>query len=53
MRVWAYTWSEIIARCKAEMKLVREHVEMKAQELSIEGELSDSFPDIFKSDPAS
>ena len=49
MTVWAFEWSEIIARAKEEMILVRDHLKRKSQELTVSKYLSENFPDILES----
>ena len=49
MTVWAFEWSEIIAKAKDEMILVREHLKRKSEELSVSKYLSENFPDILES----
>jgi hypothetical protein len=45
LRLWALSWGEIIQRCRSEMRLVREHLRMKSQELSGSEYLKKHFPD--------
>jgi len=49
MTVWAFEWSEIIAKAKDEMILVRDHLKRKSEELSVSKYLSENFPDILDS----
>ncbi|MDQ2977531.1 MAG: ATP-binding protein [Acidobacteriota bacterium] len=46
MTVWAFQWSEIIARAREEMHLVRQHLQRKSEELSVSEYLRKNFPDI-------
>lgn len=49
MTVWAFEWSEIITRAKEEMQLVRNHLKLKTDELSISDYLRKNFPEILGS----
>lgn len=49
MAVWAFEWSEIITRAKEEMQLVRNHLKLKTDELSISDYLRKNFPEILGS----
>jgi hypothetical protein len=46
MTLWAFTWAEIIQRARDEMQLVRDHLRIKSQHLTINQYLQDNFPDI-------
>lgn len=46
MSVWAFEWSEIIARSKEEMTLVRDNLERKSRQLSVSEAVRREFPDI-------
>jgi hypothetical protein len=46
MTVWAVQWSEIIENAKQELRLVREHLHLKSEELSVSDYLKDNFPNI-------
>jgi len=48
MTVWAYSWSEIIARAREEMSLVSQHLEKKSEELSVSEYLKANYPEILK-----
>jgi hypothetical protein len=45
LRLWALSWGEIIQKAKSEMRLVREHLKLKSQELSGSEYLRKHFPD--------
>ncbi len=49
MTVWAFEWSEIIARTREEMHLVRQHLRRKTDELSGSEYLRKNFPDVLGS----
>lgn len=49
MTVWTFKWSEIIARSKEEMQLVRDNLKIKSEQLSISNYLKENFPDILSS----
>ncbi|MEQ1858429.1 MAG: ATP-binding protein [Chthoniobacteraceae bacterium] len=49
MTVWAFEWSEIIAKAKEEMMLVKDHLKRKSEELTVSQYLSENFPDILES----
>jgi len=46
MSVWAFQWSELIAQAREEMKLVREHLQEKSNELRVSDYLRSKFPSI-------
>lgn len=49
--VWAFQWSEIIAKAKEEMQLVLGHLEKKSKELEVSDYLRENYPEIFDSLP--
>lgn len=49
MTVWVFEWSEIIAKAREEMVLVRDHLKRKSQELTVSQYLTENFPDILDS----
>ncbi len=46
VRVWAFSWGEIIDRARDEMALVREHLKRRSIELSVSDYLKKNFPNI-------
>jgi hypothetical protein len=48
MTVWAFEWSEIISRAKEELQLVRNHLKLKSEELSVSQYLQENFPEILE-----
>jgi hypothetical protein len=48
IRIWAHSWSEIIAKARSEMQLVKQHLELKSNELSASDYLRETFPNILK-----
>lgn len=49
--VWVLSWGEIIGRARADMQLVKEHLEMKSRELSVSDYLRENYPDVFSETP--
>lgn len=45
-RVWIFSWGEVIDRARAEMQLVREHLNQKSRELSVSEYLQENFPEV-------
>ena len=48
MTVWVLSWGELISRARAEMRLVREHLDQKSRDLSVSKYLQENFPDILQ-----
>jgi hypothetical protein len=48
LTVWALEWSEIVAKARAEMQLVRDHLKRKSEDLTISEYLKENFPDILE-----
>lgn len=44
MKIWVFKWSEVIQKSKEEMRLVKEHLKLKAQELSVADYIKEEFP---------
>jgi hypothetical protein len=44
--VFGYTWGELIEKARDDMKLVRQHLERKSQEMNVSEYLRQNFPDI-------
>ena len=44
INIWVFRWSELIQRAKDEMELVRNHLSLKTEELSISEDLKKEFP---------
>lgn len=51
MRVWAFSWGELVDRANGEMRLVRQHLEQKSRELSVSKYLQQNFPDVLRTTP--
>ena len=43
---WALEWSEIETRAREEMQLVRDHLKLKSEELTVSDYLRENFPEI-------
>ena len=48
LTLWAFEWSELIARAKKEMQLVRDHLKRKSTELKVSDYLKENFPTILE-----
>jgi hypothetical protein len=48
LRQWVFAWGEVIDRARQEMLLVRQHLELKSQELSASDYLRERFPEAFE-----
>jgi len=48
MTIWAFEWSEIIARAKEEMQFVRNNLKMKTEQLGVSEYLKKNYPDILQ-----
>lgn len=46
VKVWAFTWSEVIADARDEMHAVRDHLERRSKELAVSDYLRAEFPGI-------
>ena len=46
MDVWAFEWNEIETRAREEMQLVRDHLKLKSEELTVSDYLRENFPEI-------
>jgi hypothetical protein len=49
MRLWVFTWADVIARAKEEMRMVKQHLRDKSAELSVSEYLRTNFPEILDS----
>jgi hypothetical protein len=47
VRLWAFTWGEIIESARDEMRMVRDKLEVKSQELSSSEYLQKHYPKVF------
>ena len=48
MNVWAVEWSELIAKARSEMQLVRDHLRKKSTELRVSDYLRENFPNVLE-----
>jgi hypothetical protein len=46
MKLWVFTWAELINDAKTELQLVRDHLRAKSQQLSVSEYLRHKFPEV-------
>jgi methyl coenzyme M reductase subunit C len=46
MKLWVFSWADVIARAREEMQLVKQHLRHKSAELSVSEYLQTHFPEI-------
>jgi hypothetical protein len=49
MKLWVFSWADVIARAQEEMRLVKQHLREKSTELSVSEYLRTNFPEILDS----
>ena len=49
MKLWVFSWADVIARAQEEMRLVKQHLRDKSTELSVSEYLRTNFPEILDS----
>jgi hypothetical protein len=46
MKLWVFTWAELINDARTELQLVRDHLRAKSQQLSVSEYLKNKFPEV-------